>query len=151
MHVVGKQKGGVPGRYIYDSLALFRDVIDHTGRNVKGGNTKPVDAVFIAYDLEKAYDLVNRDVLWDIMATMGYPLQFINWLKTLYSVFQLCPLNGSSIVGNIDEAQSVRQSCPLSIHLFAIYIEPLLVRLAHSIVGIDILGEKVWFEPLLTT
>ncbi|XP_045023201.1 uncharacterized protein LOC123467289 [Daphnia magna] len=30
-------------------------------------------AATIAYDLEKAYDLVNRDVLWEVMTAMGYP------------------------------------------------------------------------------
>ncbi|XP_045022908.1 uncharacterized protein LOC123466842 [Daphnia magna] len=30
-------------------------------------------AAIIAYDLEKAYDLVNRDVLWEVMTAMGYP------------------------------------------------------------------------------
>ena len=137
------QKGGVPGRYIHDSLALFRDVIDHAGRKTNRGDTKLVDAAIIAYDLEKAYDLVNRDVLWGIMAAMGYPIQFVDWLKTLYSITQLCPLNGSAIVGTIDDAQSVRQGCPLSIHLFAIYVEPLLMRLSRSIVGFDLLGEQV--------
>ncbi|KZR98213.1 Uncharacterized protein APZ42_006476, partial [Daphnia magna] len=29
------QKGGVPGRYIFDSLCLIRDVIDNTGRKSK--------------------------------------------------------------------------------------------------------------------
>ncbi|XP_045023984.1 uncharacterized protein LOC123468970 [Daphnia magna] len=30
-------------------------------------------AAIIAYNLEKAYDLVNRDVLWEVMTAMGYP------------------------------------------------------------------------------
>ncbi len=137
------QKGGVPGRYIHDSLALFRDVIDHVSRKTKRGEQYPVKAAIITYDLEKAYDLVNRDVLWATMNAMGYPAQFIDWLKTLYSITQLCPLNGNAIVGTIDDAQSVRQGCPLSIHLFAIYIEPLLVRLTNTLGGIDLHGERV--------
>ena len=143
--LLSHQKGGVPGRFIFDSLCLFRDVIDDASRKAKSprGNSQPVNAAIIAYDLEKAYDLVNRDVLWETMGAMGYPSLFIDWLKTLYSITQLCPLNGSSIVGTIDEAQSVRQGCPLSIHLFAIYIEPLLVRLSTSIDGYNLLGEKI--------
>ena len=66
------QKGGVPGRYIFDSLCLIRDVIDNTGRKSKEvSSLKP--AAIIAYDLEKAYDIVNRDVLWEVMTAMGYP------------------------------------------------------------------------------
>lgn len=104
--VVGNhQKGGVPGRYIHDTLVLFRDVIDHPGRKTNRSETKlAVDATIIACDLEKAYDLVNRDVLLGIMAAMGYPTRFIDWLKPLYSTTQLCPLNRSTIVGAIDDA-----------------------------------------------
>ncbi len=58
------QKGG-PGRSIFDSLCLFREIIDHAHRTSKTptGKTNPVTAAIIAYDLEKAYDLVNREVL----------------------------------------------------------------------------------------
>jgi hypothetical protein len=136
------QKGGVPGRYIFDSLSLIRDVIDNTGRKSKEvSSLKP--AAIIAYDLEKAYDLVNRDVLWEVMIAMGYPPLFVNWLKTLYSITELCPLNGNDIVGTVDNAQSVRQGCPLSVHLFALYIEPLLVCLAKGIDGIEHYGKRV--------
>lgn len=139
------QKGGVPGRSIFDSLCAFRDVIGHAGRAQKSSeiNKDSVTAAIIAFDLEKAYDLVNRDVLWDTMIAMGYPTKFINWLRTLYSITQLCPLNGNIIVGTIDDAQSVRQGCPLSIHLFAIYIEPLLVKLSENVIGYDLHGESV--------
>jgi hypothetical protein len=136
------QKGGVPGRYIFDSLCLIRDVIDNTGRKSKEvSSLKP--AAIIAYDLEKAYDLVNRDVLWEVMTAMGYPPLFVDWLKTLYSITELCPLNGNDIVGTVDNAQSVRQGCPLSVHLFALYIEPLLVCLSKGIDGIEHYGKHI--------
>ena len=37
----------------------------------------------------------------------------------------------------------MRQGCPLSIHLFALYIEPLLVKLSDELTGIDVYGHKV--------
>ncbi len=58
--------------HIFDSLCLIRDVIKNTGRKSKEvSSLKP--AAIIAYDLEKAYDLVNRDVLWEVITIMGYP------------------------------------------------------------------------------
>ncbi|KAI9550902.1 hypothetical protein GHT06_004521 [Daphnia sinensis] len=37
----------------------------------------------VGVDFEKAYDLVNRDVLWRIMEVMGYPSTFVRWLQTI--------------------------------------------------------------------
>ena len=74
---------------------------------------------------------------------MGYPSQFIDRLKPIFSITQLCPLNGSSILGTIDEAQPVRQGCPLSIHLFRINLEPLLVRLSNTVAGYSLNGEGI--------
>jgi hypothetical protein len=77
------------------------------------------------------------------MTAMGYPPLFVDWLKTLYSITELCPLNGNDIVGTVDNAQSVRQGCPLSVHLFALYIEPLLVCLSRGIDGIEHYGKRI--------
>ena len=140
------QKGGVPGRYIFDSLCLFRDVIGHvkaTGSEPTSQTRAPRHGAIIAFDLEKAFDLVNREVLWEIMQEMGYPERFLKWLRAMYASTQLCALNSSSIVSTIDDVQSVRQGCPLSIHLFALYVEPLLVKISDALTGIDIHGHRV--------
>ena len=135
-------------KFIFDSLCLYRDAIEETARKAKipvknGNNLIEFGAAIISFDLEKAYDLVNRDVLWEILGVMGYPTTFIGWLQTLYAVTTISPLNGNMIVGDIEEAQSLRQGCPLSMHLFAIYIEPLLARLSVNIDGIDLNGQNV--------
>lgn len=139
------QKGGVPGRYIFDNLSIFRDIIEMTNKRAekKVKHWREHGAAILGFDFEKAYDLVNRDILWHVMKTMGYPDKFITWLKALYKIARLCPLNGESIVGTINDVQSVRQGCPLSVHLFAIYIEPLLVKLTENLKGIDLFGHKV--------
>ena len=71
------QKGGVPGRLIFDNLCLFRDVIqfvDDRGCHDSNSSTTGIMGALVAVDFEKAYDLVNRDVLWKILDVMGYPL-----------------------------------------------------------------------------
>lgn len=79
------QKGGVPGRFIFYNLAVFRDVMEITSSRAKKTVKywREHGAAILGFDFEKAYDLVNRDILWKIMETMGYPDKFISWLKAL--------------------------------------------------------------------
>ncbi|KZS01493.1 Uncharacterized protein APZ42_001831, partial [Daphnia magna] len=83
-------------------------------------------AAIVGVDFEKAYDLVNREVLWRILDVMGYLTTFVRLLQTMYSVTGMSILNGSEVAGLISDIQSIRQRCPLSVHLFVLYIEPLL-------------------------
>ena len=145
------QRGGVPGRYIFDSLCLYRDVIEDAAQRADVPAFCPhthrrrdrFGAAIVAFDFEKAYDLVNREVLWETMRVMGFPDLFITWLKGLYSITTLCPLNGSALVGEIHNVGSLRQGCPLSVHLFVLFIEPLLVALDSNLEGILLHGHKV--------
>lgn len=143
------QRGGVPGRKIVDNLSLYRDAIafmeertelpsDDLLRDPVG----PAGAV-VGIDLEKAYDLVDRATLWSILSTMGFPEDFIGHLKTLYSVATMSVLNGSRVAGRVQCQSSVRQGCPLSIHLFVLYLEPLLVRLSSVLKGIHLLRRRL--------
>ena len=140
------QKGGVPGRLISDNLCLFRDVIQHVddrGCHDSDSPTTGMVGAIVAVDFEKAYDLVNRDVLWKILDVMGYPAVFVRWLQTMYLVADISILNGLDIAGTICDIQSVRQGCPLSMHLFVLYVEPLLVRLSHVLQGIGVFDQKL--------
>jgi hypothetical protein len=100
-------------------------------------------AAIVGVDFEKAYDLVNREVLWKILDIMGYPSTFVRWLQTMYSVAGMSILNGTEVAGVITDIQSIRQGCPLSVHLFVLYIEPLLVRLSQVLKGISLFNEKL--------
>ena len=141
-----RQKGGVPGLLIFDNLCLFRDVIqfvDDRGCHDSNSSTTGMGGALVAVDFEKAYDLVNWDVLWKILDVMGYPAIFVRWLQTMYSVADISILNGSEVAGTIRDIQSIRQGCPLSMHLFVLYIEPLLVRLSHVLQGIRVFDQKI--------
>ena len=146
------QKGGVPGRLIIDNLCLYIDVIqyiDERGANDAKSTRAGAFAAILGVDLEKAYDLVNRNVLWETLRAMGYPASFIRWLEAMYSMADMSILNGSEVAGTIHDVQSVRQGCPLSMHLFVLYIEPLLVKIAQSLQGIKFFDKQLTVRALV--
>ena len=113
------QRGGIAGRKIDSSLSLFRDIIqDYNDRN---GH-----AAVIGVDLSKAYDLVDREIVWEVLSIMGYPVCFIGWLQALYSIHQMTFLFGRGKTETVEGLIGLRQGCPLSMMLFIVYIEPLL-------------------------
>ena len=135
------QKGGVPGRSLFNSLSLFRDITARIGelnkdiyRNDWRKPTK-VNAAFIAIDFEKAYDLVQREFLWEIMYKMGFDVKFVNILKGLYKSCKLKVIDGGNKIIEIEGKNSIRQGCPLSMHLFTIFIEPLIRFIDAKIEG----------------
>ncbi|KZS04175.1 Uncharacterized protein APZ42_032925 [Daphnia magna] len=60
-----------------------------------------ISAAIVGVDFKKAYDLVNREVLWRILDIMGYPTTFVRWLQTKYSVTGMSILNGSEVAAQI--------------------------------------------------
>lgn len=133
------QRGGVPGRKIFNSLTLFRDLIERVNELKERGGR--FGAALVAIDLEKAYDYVDRNALWTIMDVMGYSRHFIDKLKTLYNTCEMQIMNGGDKCGTISAKNSIRQGCPLSMHLFVIYLEPLISKLEHMLEGLK-LGTK---------
>lgn len=130
---------------MHDNLCLYRDVIAYIEERSSISNPKPFGAAIITVDLEKAYDLVNRDVLWEVLLAFGYPSKFVGWMKALYAITSMIILNGNTIAGKLNGVGSIRQGCPLSMHLFALYIDPLLVALTNKLNGVMI--QKIRSQP----
>jgi hypothetical protein len=74
---------------------------------------------------------------------MGHPSTFFRSLQTMYSIAGMSILNETKVAGVVTDIQSVRQGCPLIVHLFVLFIEPLLVRLSKDVNGISFFNEKL--------
>ncbi|MCP4976533.1 MAG: hypothetical protein GY931_10265, partial [Maribacter sp.] len=71
------QNGFRPGRRATDNLLVLETVIRKSKRN-KLNN-------FIALlDITKAYDRVDREILWHVMKQMGFPTRLINNIQQTY-------------------------------------------------------------------
>ena len=81
---------------------------------------KPVHMAFL--DISKAYDSVNREILWKKLASLGFSGDFISALKALYCDDSVdCVVNGIT-TRPVYLRRGLRQGCALSPILFALYI-----------------------------
>ena len=91
-------------------------------------------------DISKAYDSINRSILWAKLASLGFGGEFLGCLKALY-----CNDSVDSVVNGISTRpvflrRGLRQGCSLSPLLFALYISEIGSDLAQSNVGYQLGG-----------
>lgn len=79
-------------------------------------------------DFVKAFDRVNRSLLWTIMKDGGYPQHLINTIKSLYCNSKIIINTGRNKTQEIFINRGVRQGCTLSPTLFNIYINDLIQK-----------------------
>ena len=109
------------GRSIQDNLHLIREVLE--------GIEDGTEATLISLDQSKAFDRVDHRFLATVLKTAGFKPEFRRWISMMYHNPQaVVQVNGRrSRVFAVE--RSVRQSCPLSLLLYVLALEPLLRRL----------------------
>ena len=94
-------------------------------------------------DLTKAYDTVNRPLLWEKMRKMGFSDSFISKIKALYTDDCITSnINGRTTMP-IYLSRGVKQGCSLSPLLFALYIADLGNELSTCGDGFELQGVKI--------
>ena len=84
------------------------------------GKRSPLHLSFL--DISKAYDSVNREILWKRLYKLGIRGEFLACLKALYNDDCIdCEVNGL-LTRSIFLGRGLRQGCSLSPILFALYI-----------------------------
>ncbi|XP_023210034.1 uncharacterized protein LOC111612968 [Centruroides sculpturatus] len=123
--------------------ATFRDIIGSTQSAGIRGCTIQNNIMFInvmsniyikrksplsifSIDMEKAFDTVNRQILWKLLDLYGLNNSEINKIKLLYQTPRTKIKINNHESDFTDCAAGVRQGCPCSMVLFTIYIETLL-------------------------
>ena len=89
-------------------------------------------------DISKAYDSVDRDILWRKLESLGIDGLFLGTLKSMYSGDSVrCTVNGAT-TSSVYLRRGLRQGCSLSPMLFALYIMEIGEDLLASDEGIMI-------------
>ena len=96
-----------------------------------------VPAYMSSYDMYKAYDRVMLNYLVKVMEAMEFPDKFVKWVLMLHEgATTRFILN--FLTDPISVLFSIRQGDPLSMILYIIYIEPLLMMIKKMTKGLSV-------------
>jgi hypothetical protein len=88
-------------------------------------------AAMVYVDIKKAYDNVDREMLWKILKVMGWSEKDIQLLKNLYQNANVKITTEKGTTERISQEKGLRQGCALSPLLFNLYIDG-VIRMIHS-------------------
>ena len=74
-------------------------------------------------DFEKAFDSLDWEVLWKLMAHYGIPQKFINIIRNSYNNMQCRVIHEGKLTESFDVKTGVEQGCLLSPFLFLLAID----------------------------
>ena len=100
-------------------------------------NMHKIAAFMATYDMFKAYDRVMLSYLVKVMNSMDFPVRFVDWVLMLHEgATTRFILN--FLTDPINVLFSIRQGDPLSMILYIIYIEPLLMMIKRMTMGLNV-------------
>ena len=129
------QNAFVEGRQILDAVLIANETVDSILRKKESG-------LLCKLDIEKAYDHISWDFLFQIMEKMGFGRKWISWIKCCISTATFSVLFNGSPTGFFWSSRGLRQGDPLSPYLFVIGMEALSRLLKRVVEGNFISGCK---------
>ncbi|CAI7790939.1 unnamed protein product [Closterium sp. NIES-53] len=133
-----EQYGFIPGRRLSDAVAMVADIID----TAKNHNE---DWYLLLVDFQKAFDLVSRDFLFEVLEKMGFPQRFVGWIKGLHQYTKMKLLINGWLGQGVDVVSGVRQGCPLALYLFLCALEPLALEVEKRKLGLEKEGHRLGY------
>ena len=94
-------------------------------------------------DLAEAYDRVDRKILLYRLSQLGFPIEFLDFLKDYYSGDNISSKSGGRETLKQYLLRGLRQGCNLSSILFILYITELADRLEKAGVGPVLRGKLI--------
>lgn len=111
------QAGFREGYGACDNLLVIKTLMEKTLKVKR----KKMYCCFVDY--EKAFDSINRALLWKKLIDMGMQIDMVNVLKSIYKeTISSVHLGGNATTRHFRTDRGLRQGCTLSATLFALYI-----------------------------
>lgn len=124
--VVGPhQTCGFKGRTINSNLHWMRTACE-------AGELGLAPLAVLQLDLRKAFDRVQRPFLFTLLRHCGVGDAMMEWIQICYTQITTSIIVNGQVGTPIMVQNSVRQGCPMSPLLFALYLEPLCRMVAAS-------------------
>ena len=123
-----------------------RNTVDHLSSITSIIETRKLRklSTFAAFiDFKKAYDSVNRFLLFKKLEGLGISSKMIRALRSLYNNVQSCIKLNGFLSGWFSVNNGLKQGCVISPLLFNIFINDLIDAVKKLNVGIDIGNEKI--------
>ena len=118
------QRGFVKGRYIGENIMALYSIISQAEQDDEG--------MIMFLDIEKAFDSVSWNYLYEVLNNFNLPDEFIRWIKTLYARKELKILNNGYMSGTIFPQNGLAQGNGLSPLLFILTIETLAISIRKN-------------------
>ena len=111
-----EQAGFRQDRSCTDHIATLRIIVE---QSLEWQST--LYSVFV--DFQKAFDSVDRDVIWNLMYHYGFPPKFVSIIKQLYDDAMCQVIHDGKLTEPFSVQTGVRQGCLLSPTIFLIVID----------------------------
>jgi len=86
-----------------------------------------------AVDLEKAFDSVDRPLLWESLQRAGIGGCMLDTLRALYADVPVCVKTSEGLSQTFQSVIGVKQGCPLSPLLFGIFLDDFEKHLQRTV------------------
>ena len=115
---------------IMSTMFQLKDSLKNTWQHLRSKHWHQLDHVattIVAFiDFVKAFDTVNRELLFITLRKLGYPPKFIRIIKKLYTDVHARLIVDGELTQSLEYNSGVKQGCRLAPTLFGIYAEVLL-------------------------
>ena len=138
---IGEEQGGFrKARSCADQIFVLRQVSEKM--------TEKKRRLFVAFmDLEKAYDKVDRDGMWQGMRINGVGGKGLRGIKRFYDDGRACVRVGSEACESFEVRMGLRQGCVMSPWLFNMYLDGMVRGVDNRVnrMGVSMSMGGVWW------
>ena len=92
----------------------------------------------LSLDFQEAFGRISHQYLFAILRSHGFSNWFVERIKGMFEEAVSSVQTNGHIAGPIPIHCSIRQGCPMSMMLYAMYVDPLLRILEQKLTGIRI-------------